>query len=46
MRDESCGGNVEDESVPEFDDIPGTTRGTNFSVLHKMFFRCLVRCGF
>ena len=31
--DESCGSDVEDELVPEFDDNPGTTRGTMFSRL-------------
>ena len=30
VLDESCGGDVEDELVPEFDDNPGTTRGTKF----------------
>ena len=35
VLDESCGGDVEDELVPEFDDNPGTTRGTKISVLHK-----------
>ena len=28
VLDESFGGEVEDELVPEFDDNPGTTRGT------------------
>ena len=46
VRDESCGGDVEDELVPELDDNPGTTRGTKFSVLHKKFFPCLVNRGF
>ena len=32
---ECCGGDVEDELVPEVDDTPGTAGGTNFSVLHK-----------
>ena len=27
---ESCGGDVEDEAAPEFDDNPGTTMGTIF----------------
>ena len=44
--DESCGSDIEDELVPELDDNPGTTRGTNISVLHKNFSPCLVRCGF
>ena len=38
VLDESCGGDVEDELVPELDDNPGTTRGTKFSVLHKNSF--------
>ena len=33
--DESCGGDEEDESLPELVDNPGTTRGTKFSVLQK-----------
>ena len=45
VLDESCGGDVEDEAVPEFDDSPGTTRGTKFSVLHSFFFPCLVNRG-
>ena len=43
VLDQSCGGDVEDELVPEFDDNPGTTRGTKFSVLHTIFFPCLVK---
>ena len=35
LLDESCGGDAEDELVPEFDDNPGTARGTKFSVLQK-----------
>ena len=31
--DESCGSDVEDELVPEFDDNPETTRGTKLSGL-------------
>ena len=42
---ESCGGDVEEELVLEFDDSPGTTKGTYFSVLQRMFFPSLVRCG-
>ena len=34
VLDESCGGDVEDELVPELDDNPRKTRGTMFSVLH------------
>ena len=30
MVDESCGGDVEDELVPECDDNPGNTIGTKF----------------
>ena len=37
VLDESCGGDAEDELVPEIDDNPGTTRGTKFSVLHRIF---------
>ena len=43
--DESCGGDVEDELVLEFDDNPGLTRGTTFSVLHKIVFPCLISRG-
>ena len=43
--DESCGGDVEDELVLEHDESPRTTRETKFSVLHRMFFPSLVRCG-
>ena len=43
---ESCGGDVADKLVPEFDDNPGTTSGTKFSVLQNVVFPCLVRCGF
>ena len=46
VLDESCGIGVEDELVPEMDGNPGTTRGTNLSVLHMILFPCLVRCGF
>ena len=37
---ESCDGDAEDEL-----DYPGTTIGTKFCVLHKMFFPCLVHRG-
>ena len=40
VLDESCDGDVEDEL-----DNPGTTIHTKFSVLHKMFFPCLVHHG-
>ena len=46
VHDESCGGDVEDEPLPEFDDNPGTSRGTKFSILLYMFFSCLVNRGF
>ena len=44
VLDESCGGDVEDELLSEFDDNPGTTRGTKFSVLHNIssLFRSIV----
>ena len=43
--DRSCGGDVEEEVVVELDDSPGTTKGTNFSVLQKVCFPFLVRRG-
>ena len=43
--DESYDAAVEDELIPELDDNPETTTGTKFSVLHKVFFRCLVNLG-
>ena len=46
VLDESCGVDVEEKLVPEFDDNPGTTRGAKFSVLHKIVFPCLVGSGF
>ena len=36
--DESCGCDVEDELVLEFDDRPGNIKGTKFSVLQKVSF--------
>ena len=39
---DSCGSVVEDELLPELTDSPGTTRGTNLSVLHKIVFSSLV----
>ena len=45
VLDESCGSDVEDELVPEFDDNPGTTRGTKFSVLDTSVFPCLINHG-
>ena len=38
--------NVEDDLAPELEHSPGTTTGTKFSVLHRIFFPSLVRCGF
>ena len=38
--DESCGGDVEDET------LPGTTRGTKLSVLHMIVFPSLVNRDF
>ena len=38
VLDESCGGDVQDELVPEFDENPGTTRRTKLSVLQRIFF--------
>ena len=34
--DRSCGGDVEDEAVAEFDESPGTTNWTKFSVLQRV----------
>ena len=45
VRDESCGGYGEDELVPKFGDNPGTI-SRKFSVLQRIFFPCLDRCGF
>ena len=33
LLNESCDGDVEDETLPELADNPGTTRGTELSVL-------------
>ena len=44
--DESCGGDVEDEALPELVDNPGTTRGTKLSVLHMIIIPSLVNRGF
>ena len=35
VLDESCGGDAEDELVPECDDSPGTTGGTKFPLCIK-----------
>ena len=43
---ESCGGDVEDESLPELVDNPGTTRGTKLSFLHMIVFPSLVNRDF
>ena len=43
--DRSCGGDDEEEVVVELDDSPGTTNGTKFSVLQKVWFQFLVRRG-
>ena len=45
-EDGSCNVDVEDELVPELDDNPGTTRGTKVSVVHFIFFSCVVNRGF
>ena len=46
VSDESCGGDVDDELLPELVDNPGTTRGTKLSVLHIIVFPSLVNGGF
>ena len=43
--DDSCGGDVGDELLPELTDNPGTTRGTKLSVLQIIFFSFLVNRG-
>ena len=45
VLDESYDGDAEDELEPEFDDNPGTTRGTTFSVQQRIFFPCLINRG-
>ena len=42
---ESCDGDVEDETLPELADNPGTTRGTKLSVLQITLFPSLVNRG-
>ena len=42
---DSCGGVVEDELLPELTDKPGTTRDTKLSVLQIMLFLFLVNRG-
>ena len=44
--DESCSGDVEDETLPELVDNPGTIGGTKLSVLHKTIYASLVNRGF
>ena len=46
LLDEFCGGDVEDETLPELEDNPGTTRGTKLSVLQIILFPSLVNRGF
>ena len=46
LLNESCGGDVEDETLPGLADNPGTTRGTKLSVLQIMLFPSLVNRGF
>ena len=46
LLDESSANDVEDELERELEDNPGTTPGTKFSVLHRIPFPFLVRCGF
>ena len=44
--DESCGGDVDDEMLPELVDNPKTTRGTKLFVLQIIVFTSLVNRGF
>ena len=44
--DESCGGDVEEETLPECVGNPGTTRGPKVSVLHTIVFPSMVNRGF
>ena len=44
--DESCGGDVEDELLPELADNPGTTRGTKLTFLQIITFLFGVNRGF
>ena len=46
VLDESCGNDEEDELQLELEDNLGTTTGTKISVLHRILFPFLVRCGF
>ena len=48
-RTESCGTDVEEELVNELEglvDKTGTTKSTQFSVLHYIFLPFKKRCGF
>ena len=45
LLDESCGGDVEDETLQELADNPGTTRGTKLSVLQRILFTFGVNRG-
>ena len=44
-NNDSCGGVVGDELLPESTDNPGTTRGTKLSVLQKIHFPFSVNRG-
>ena len=46
LLNESCDGDVEDETLSELVDLPGTTRGTKLSVLQITLFPYLVNRGF
>ena len=46
LVNESCDGDVEDETLSELEDYPGTTRGTKLSVLQIILFPSLVNLGF
>ena len=46
LLDESCGGDVEEETLSELANNPGTTRGTKLSVLQNILFPSLVNRGF
>ena len=45
-EEKSCNVDVEDEILPELADNPGTTSGTEVSVLHKIVIASLVNRGF
>ena len=46
LLDESCGGSVEDETLPKLVANSRTTRGTKLSVLQMIDFPSLVNRGF